>query len=114
VGSDDEEADLGDIRKRYDARFKAKMALEAIRGERTLANVDLNVHIQDGTPLEKHARINLYVPSKVGKGAPPNQAGLVRIQAELDEMTIERGMAAVAQSVTKASEVKEDILLSSR
>lgn len=36
---DDEEADLGDIRKRYDARFKAKVALEAIRGERTLAEI---------------------------------------------------------------------------
>ncbi len=69
------------------------------RGQDFWINVDLTVHLRDGTAFEKHARINVYVPSDVGHVASPNQTRLVRVQAQLDEMTIATGMACVVKTL---------------
>jgi hypothetical protein len=79
-------------------------------------NVDLNIHIQDGTPLEKHARINVYVSSDVGnrvndaagKVVPLDRTRRVRIPATLDEMTIARAMAWVVKTLVTSVQAEKD------
>ena len=48
---------MGLTRKRYDAAFKAKVALEAIKGERTIAEIvcELGVHPNQITKWKKTA-----------------------------------------------------------
>jgi len=48
---------MGATRKRYDAAFKAKVALEAIKGERTIAEIasETGVHPNQIGTWKKHA-----------------------------------------------------------
>jgi hypothetical protein len=79
-------------------------------------NVDLNVHIHGKTAFDKHARINVYVSSDVGslvrdtggKVVPPDKTHRVRIQAELDEMTVARAMAWVVKTLVDSVQTERE------
>jgi len=79
-------------------------------------NVELNIHIEHGSALEKHASVNVYIASDVrkrvkgttGKVVSPEPIHRIRIQAKLNEMTIARVMAYVVKTVLTAVQAEQD------
>lgn len=87
-------------RKRYAASFKAKVALEALRGEKTMSELSAKygVHLNMITGWKKKA-VEGMVDLFSGKGARPGQANESEIKdlhAKIGELTVERDFLSKA------------------
>jgi hypothetical protein len=112
------------IRATIDKRPLARaiaLAIETLQGTvRTIrddfwVNTQLNVNIQSGKALDKHVRVNVYVPAptdgsrnqNTGKIVVPPPERRVRIKAELEEKTLAWAMAWVIQTVLTAVQAEQ-------
>jgi transposase len=86
-------------RKRYGAAFKAKVALEAIRGELTLPQLGAKygVHQTLINAWKKQAVANLSTvfESKVDAGQTP-EADIEKLHAKIGQLIVERDFLAKA------------------
>ena len=87
-------------RKRYSATFKAKVALEALRGEKTMSELSAKygVHPNMITGWKKKAAEGI-VDVFSGKGSQPGQANESEIKdlhAKIGELTVERDFLSKA------------------
>jgi transposase len=87
-------------RKRYGAAFKAKVALEAIRGEQTLAELSANHGIhQTRIAAWKRQAIEGLASTFSGKAATVQATGeaeLTRLHAKIGPLLVERDFLAKA------------------
>jgi transposase len=87
-------------RKRYSAEFKAKVALEAIKGEQTLAELAtrFSLHPNMITNWKRQAINNMSnaFDSKFEKNNSLNDAQLKDLHAKIGQLTIERDFLAKA------------------
>ena len=52
-------------RRRFSGELKAKVALEALRGDRTLQEIALKHQVHESSPFRSHAR-SCFVPTGAG------------------------------------------------
>ena len=87
-------------RKRYAAEFKAKVALEAIKGEQTLAELaaKYSLHPNMITNWKRQAIDNMAdgFSSKVDRAKELDEAQLKDLHAKIGQLTIERDFLAKA------------------
>lgn len=87
-------------RKRYSAEFKAKVALEAIKGEQTLAELAtrFSLHPNMITNWKRQAINNMAnaFDSRSEKNNSINDAQLKDLHAKIGQLTIERDFLAKA------------------
>jgi transposase len=87
-------------RKRYAAEFKAKVALEAIKGEQTLAELAAryNLHPNMITNWKRQAIDNMAeaFSSKADRAKELDEAQLKDLHAKIGQLTIERDFLAKA------------------
>lgn len=87
-------------RKRYSAEFKAKVALEAIKGEQTLAELAtrFGLHPNMITNWKRHAIDNMAeaFSSKTEKNNSLNENQIKDLHAKIGQLTIERDFLAKA------------------
>ncbi len=87
-------------RKRYAAEFKAKVALEAIKGEQTLAELAAryNLHPNMITNWKRQAIDNMAEASssKADRAKELDEAQLKDLHAKIGQLTIERDFLAKA------------------
>jgi transposase len=87
-------------RKRYSAEFKAKVALEAIKGEQTLAELAtrFSLHPNMITNWKRQAINNMVNAFDSGseKNNSINDAQLKDLHAKIGQLTIERDFLAKA------------------
>ena len=87
-------------RKRYSAEFKAKVALEAIKGEETLAELAtrFGLHPNMITNWKRQAIDNMAegFSSKAKKNASTDEAQIKELHAKIGQLTIERDFLAKA------------------
>ena len=87
-------------RKRYSAEFKAKVALEAIKGEQTLAELAtrFSLHSNMITNWKRQAIKNMAdaFSSKSEKNDSLNEAQITELHAKIGQLTIERDFLAKA------------------
>jgi transposase-like protein len=74
---------MGDIRKRYGSKFKARVALEAIKGEKTAAELasEYAVHVSQITRWKK--RVMASLPDVFSEKHEKDRADAERLQEEL-------------------------------
>lgn len=87
-------------RKRHSAEFKARVALEAIRGEQTLAEIGAKhgIHLTMVAAWKKAAIEGMaatFSPKAVGSGAA-SEADLARLHAKIGQLVVERDFLAKA------------------
>ena len=86
-------------RKRYGADFKAKVALEAIKGEMTLAELSAKHGIHQ-TMIATWKRQAIEGMSATFSGKPEaaasNEAEMARLHAKIGELVVERDFLAKA------------------
>ena len=87
-------------RKRYSATFKAKVALEALRGEKTMSELSAKygIHANMITGWKKKAAEGM-VDIFSGKGVRPEQANesqVKELHAKIGELTVERDFLSKA------------------
>jgi transposase len=92
---------LGNVtRKRYGADFKAKVALEAIRGEQTLAELAAKYAIhQTMIAAWKRQAIEGLATTFSGKAEATqaaSEAGVNRLHAKIGQLVVERDFLAKA------------------
>ena len=87
-------------RNRYSAEFKAKVALEAIKGEKTLAELAAHygVHPNMITNWKRQAIDNMAetFSSKAERSQKVDEAQLKELHAKIGQLTIERDFLAKA------------------
>jgi transposase len=87
-------------RKRYSAEFKAKVALEAIKGEETLAELatSFGLHPNMITNWKRQAIDNMAegFSSKTRKDNSMTEAQVKELHAKIGQLTIERDFLAKA------------------
>jgi transposase len=87
-------------RKRYSSEFKAKVALEAIRGEYTLTELSTryDMHPNMITNWKGQAIKNMAetFSNKVERASPVNEAQIKELHAKIGELTVERDFLAKA------------------
>jgi transposase len=87
-------------RKRYSAEFKAKVALEAIKGEQTLAELATRFELHPNmiTNWKRQAIKNMAdaFNSKSEKNKSLNEAQIKDLHAKIGQLTIERDFLAKA------------------
>ena len=87
-------------RKRYAAEFKAKVALDAIKGEQTLAELaaKYSLHPNMITNWKRQAIDNMAdgFSSKVDRAKELDEAQLKDLHAKIGQLTIERDFLAKA------------------
>jgi transposase len=87
-------------RKRYSSEFKAKVALEAIRGEYTLSELSTryDMHPNMITNWKGQAIKNMAETffNKVERASPVNEAQIKELHAKIGELTVERDFLAKA------------------
>ena len=87
-------------RKRYSAEFKAKVALEAIKGEQTMSELAtrFSLHPNMITNWKRQAINNMSnaFDSKFEKNNSLNDAQLKDLHAKIGQLTIERDFLAKA------------------
>ena len=87
-------------RKRYGAEFKAKVALEAIRGELTLSQLGAKygVHQTLINAWKKQAVENLSTvfESKADSGGQSREADIEKLHAKIGQLIVERDFLATA------------------
>lgn len=87
-------------RKRYSAEFKAKVALEAIKGEQTLAELAtrFSLHPNMITNWKRQAINNMVnaFDSRSEKNNSINDAQIKDLHAKIGQLTIERDFLAKA------------------
>jgi transposase len=87
-------------RKRYSSEFKAKVALEAIRGEYTLTELSTryDMHPNMITKWKGQAIKNMAetFSNKVERASPVNEAQIKELHAKIGELTVERDFLAKA------------------
>lgn len=87
-------------RKRYSSEFKAKVALEAIRGEYTLTELSTryDMHPNMITNWKGQAIKNMAETffNKVERASPVNEAQIKELHAKIGELTVERDFLAKA------------------
>jgi transposase len=87
-------------RKRYGAEFKAKVALEAIRGELTLSQLGAKygVHQTVINAWKKQAVENLSTvfESKPDTGGQSREADIEKLHAKIGQLIVERDFLAKA------------------
>ena len=74
---------MGDVRKRYGSKFKARVALEAIKGEKTAAELasEYAVHVSQITRWKK--RVMASLPDVFSEKHEKDRADAERLQEEL-------------------------------
>lgn len=87
-------------RNRYSAEFKAKVALEAIKGEQTLAEIAAryNLHPNMITNWKRQAIDNMAeaFSGKADRAKELDEAQLKDLHAKIGQLTIERDFLAKA------------------
>lgn len=87
-------------RKRYSAEFKAKVALEAIKGEQTLAELatKYSLHPNMITTWKRQAIDNMAetFSSKTDRSKELDEAQLKDLHAKIGQLTVERDFLAKA------------------
>ena len=87
-------------RKRYSAEFKAKVALDAIKGEQTLAELaaKYSLHPNMITNWKRQAIDNMAetFSSKTDRSKELDEAQLKDLHAKIGQLTIERDFLAKA------------------
>lgn len=81
-------------RRNFSAQFKAKVALEALRGEQTLSELAARYEVHPNliTTWKKRAREGLVdvFAGKVDKHQKPNEAKTRELYAKIGELTVEK------------------------
>jgi len=87
-------------RKRYSAEFKAKVALEAIKGEQTLSELatKYGMHPNIITKWKRQAIENMAetFSIKSERAATANESQIKELHAKIGELTVERDFLAKA------------------
>lgn len=87
-------------RKRYAAEFKAKVALEALKGEETLAQLAsrFGVHPNLIAQWKRHAAEGMVevFTGKVGRQEADQEANIKELHAKIGQLTVERDFLAKA------------------
>ena len=87
-------------RKRYAASFKAKVALEALRGEKTMAELSAKygVHPTMITGWKKKAAEGMVdvFSSKGDKSGQANESEIKDLHAKIGQLTVERDFLSKA------------------
>ena len=87
-------------RKRYSAEFKSKVALDAIKGEETLAELSAKHGVHPTMIAQwKRQAIEGMASTFSGKSeasAPVNQAEIDRLHAKIGQLLVERDFLAKA------------------
>jgi transposase len=87
-------------RKRYAAEFKAKVALEAIKGEATAAEIAtrFGIHPNQVTDWKKQAMEGMVevFTGKTERHTAENEAQIKELHAKIGQLTVERDFLAKA------------------
>ena len=85
-------------RRNFSAQFKAKVALEALRGERTLSEFRYEIHPSVITNWKKRAREGLgdVFAGKVEKRQRGSEAETKELYAKIGELTVEKDFLSKA------------------
>ena len=87
-------------RKRYSAQFKAKVALEAIKGEETLSQLAgrYGVHPNQIAQWKRQAKDGLedVFSSKAAKKKVDHEANIKELHAKIGQLTVERDFLSKA------------------
>lgn len=87
-------------RKRYAAEFKAKVALEAMKGEATAAEIAMRfgIHPNQVTDWKKQAMEGLgeVFTGKTERHTAENEAQIKELHAKIGQLTVERDFLAKA------------------
>jgi transposase len=87
-------------RKRYSAEFKAKVALEALRGERTVQElaVRFDIHPNMVSQWKRQAveRMADLFATKAERRDVPGEAEIKELHAKIGQLTVERDFLAKA------------------
>ncbi len=87
-------------RKRHSAEFKARVALEAIRGEQTLAEIGAkhDVHLTMVAAWKKAAIDGMTATfcAKAAASATVSEADLAKLHAKIGQLVVERDFFAKA------------------
>jgi transposase len=92
---------MGEVsRKRHSAEFKARVALEAIRGEQTLAEIGAKhgVHLTMVAAWKKAAidGMTATFSAKAATSATVSEADLAKLHAKIGQLVVERDFLAKA------------------
>jgi len=74
---------MGSTRKRYDAIFKAKVALEAIKGERTISEIASECGVHPNQIAKWKKQLLEEVPEIFSKGRKQNKRKTEDLESEL-------------------------------
>ena len=81
-------------RRNFSARFKARVALEALRGKHTVSELAARYEVHPNliSTWKKRAREGLVdvFASKVEKGPKPSEAKTRELYAKIGELTVEK------------------------
>jgi transposase len=87
-------------RKRYSAEFKAKVALEAIRGEHTLSELatryDMHPNMITNWKRQAIEKMAESFSGKAESANASNEAQIKELHAKIGELTVERDFLAKA------------------
>ncbi len=99
-------------RRRFSAEFKAKVALEAIRGERTIAELATKhqLHPNQITQWKRQAIENLAkaFDDKASDGQVGREAEVTKLHAKIGQLVVERDFLAKPSIAEPGSEENDD------